>query len=34
MYPLPVRLARLMTRIDKRHGAFLVQRYRPVAVAA
>jgi SAM-dependent methyltransferase len=31
MYPLPVRLARLMTRIDKRHGAFLVQRYRPVA---
>ena len=34
MYPLPVRLARLMTRIDKRHGAFLVQRYRPVAAAA
>ena len=34
MYPLPVRLARLWTRIDKRHGAFLVQRYRPVAAAA
>jgi SAM-dependent methyltransferase len=34
MYPLPVRLARLVTRIDKRHGAFLVQRYRPVAAAA
>jgi methionine biosynthesis protein MetW len=34
MYPLPVRLARLMTRVDKRHGAFLVQRYRPVAAAA
>jgi SAM-dependent methyltransferase len=34
MYPLPVRLARLMTRIDKRHGAFLVQRYRPLAAAA
>jgi SAM-dependent methyltransferase len=34
MYPLPVRLARLMTRLDRRHGAFLVQRYRPVAAAA
>ena len=34
MYPLPVRLARLMTRIDRRHGAFLVQRYRPVAAGA
>jgi SAM-dependent methyltransferase len=34
MYPLPVSVARVMTRIDKRHGAFLVQRYRPVAAAA
>ena len=30
-YPLPVRLARVMNRLDPRHGAFLVQRYRPVA---
>jgi methionine biosynthesis protein MetW len=28
-YPLPVRAARVLTRIDPRHGAFLVQRYRP-----
>ena len=26
-YPLPARAARAMTRIDRRHGAFLVQRY-------
>jgi SAM-dependent methyltransferase len=26
-YPLPPRAARLMTRFDRRHGAFLVQRY-------
>jgi len=26
-YPLPPRLARVATRIDPRHGAFLVQRY-------
>ncbi|MDP2709988.1 MAG: class I SAM-dependent methyltransferase [Solirubrobacteraceae bacterium] len=30
-YPLPARAARAMTRIDRRHGAFLVQRYVPVA---
>jgi SAM-dependent methyltransferase len=30
-YPLPVRLARLATRIDPRHGAYLVQRYVPAA---
>jgi SAM-dependent methyltransferase len=28
-YPLPVQLARLLNRVDPRHGAFLVQRYRP-----
>jgi SAM-dependent methyltransferase len=28
-YPLGRRLSRLATRIDRRHGAFLVQRYRP-----
>ncbi|MBJ7329686.1 MAG: methyltransferase domain-containing protein [Solirubrobacteraceae bacterium] len=33
-YPLPPRVARVATRIDKRHGAFLVQRYRPGAVPA
>ena len=27
-YPLPVAAARVLTRIDPRHGAFLVQRYR------
>jgi methionine biosynthesis protein MetW len=27
-YPLPVRAARILTRLDPRHGAFLVQRYR------
>lgn len=27
-YPLPPRLARAATRLDRRHGAFLVQRYR------
>lgn len=27
-YPLPPRLARIATRLDRRHGAFLVQRYR------
>jgi SAM-dependent methyltransferase len=32
-YPLPLRLARLLNRIDPRHGAFLVQRYRPAAPA-
>jgi hypothetical protein len=26
-YPLPPRAARLMNRFDRRHGAFLVQRY-------
>lgn len=26
-YPLPARAARLLTRADRRHGAFLVQRY-------
>lgn len=26
-YPLPPRIARVMTRLDRRHGAFLVQRY-------
>jgi hypothetical protein len=26
-YPLPPRLARVATRLDPRHGAFLVQRY-------
>lgn len=26
-YPLPARAARLATRVDRRHGAFLVQRY-------
>jgi SAM-dependent methyltransferase len=26
-YPLPARAARAMTRLDRRHGAFLVQRY-------
>ena len=26
-YPLPPRLARIATRVDPRHGAFLVQRY-------
>lgn len=26
-YPLPARVARAMTRMDRRHGAFLVQRY-------
>ncbi len=30
-YPLPPRLARIATRIDRRHGAFLVQRFRPDA---
>jgi SAM-dependent methyltransferase len=33
-YPLPVRAARILNRIDPRHGAFLVQRYRPAAPAA
>src|SRR5215218_3563740 len=28
-YPLPIPLARVMNRVDPRHGAFLVQRYRP-----
>lgn len=28
-YPLPPRVARIATRLDRRHGAFLVQRYRP-----
>ncbi len=28
-YPLPVRAARVMTKIDRRHGAFLVQRFVP-----
>lgn len=27
-YPFPPRIARLLTRLDPRHGAFLVQRYR------
>lgn len=31
-YPLPTRLARLATRVDRRHGAFLVQRFVPGAV--
>jgi len=26
-YPLPARAGRVMTRVDRRHGAFLVQRY-------
>lgn len=26
-YPLPVRAARVMTKLDRRHGAFLVQRF-------
>jgi ubiquinone/menaquinone biosynthesis C-methylase UbiE len=30
-YPLPPRAARLATRLDARHGAFLVQRYRRAA---
>ena len=29
-YPLPPRLAAVATRIDRRHGAFLVQRLRPM----
>jgi SAM-dependent methyltransferase len=33
-YPLPVPVARILNRIDPRHGAFLVQRYRPVAPSA
>jgi SAM-dependent methyltransferase len=34
-YPLPPRLARPFARFDRRHGAFLVQRYRrPADVAA
>src|SRR4051812_11195860 len=28
-YPLPVAAARVLSRLDPRHGAFLVQRYRP-----
>jgi SAM-dependent methyltransferase len=28
-YPLPVPVARVLNRLDPRHGAFLVQRYRP-----
>lgn len=32
-YPLPARVARAMTRIDRRHGAFLVQRYVPAPAA-
>jgi len=32
-YPLPVRLARVLNRLDPRHGAFLVQRYRPAPAA-
>jgi SAM-dependent methyltransferase len=32
-YPFPVRVARVLNRIDPRHGAFLVQRYRPAAPA-
>lgn len=30
-YPLGERGSRIATRIDRRHGAFLVQRYRPAA---
>lgn len=33
-YPLPVALARVMTRIDRRHGAFLVQRFVPGTVVS
>ena len=29
-YPLPVPVARVLNRVDPRHGAFLVQRYRAV----
>jgi SAM-dependent methyltransferase len=32
-YPLPPRVARAATRVDGRHGAFLVQRLRPGAQA-
>ncbi|MEA2155989.1 MAG: hypothetical protein QOE11_2129 [Solirubrobacteraceae bacterium] len=32
-YPMPARAARAMTRIDRRHGAFLVQRYVPAPAA-
>lgn len=32
-YPLGERASRIATRIDRRHGAFLVQRYRPAASA-
>jgi methionine biosynthesis protein MetW len=28
-YPLPARAARIATRLDRRHGAYLVQRYVP-----
>ena len=31
-YPLPVPVARVLNRLDPRHGAFLVQRYRPAPV--
>ena len=30
-YPLPMPVARVLSRLDTRHGAFLVQRYRPAA---
>jgi SAM-dependent methyltransferase len=30
-YPLPMPVARVLSRLDGRHGAFLVQRYRPAA---
>jgi SAM-dependent methyltransferase len=30
-YPLPPRVARLAARLDPRHGAFLVHRFRPAA---
>jgi ubiquinone/menaquinone biosynthesis C-methylase UbiE len=30
-YPLPAKLARVANRVDRRHGAYLVQRYRPAS---
>lgn len=29
-YPLPRRLAQLAARVDRTHGAYLIQRYRPI----
>ncbi|HVL30839.1 MAG TPA: class I SAM-dependent methyltransferase [Solirubrobacteraceae bacterium] len=33
-YPLPARAARVLARVDRRHGAFLVQRFVPASASA